>query len=59
MVNLRNKQPDDRAEKPLELVHLDLAGPIEPAALDGYRYSLVCVDDFSTLTIVYFFETTI
>ena len=54
MVNLRNKQPDARAEKPLELVHLDLAGPIEPVALDGYRYSLVCVDDFSNLTIVYF-----
>ena len=54
MVNLRNKQPDARAEKPLELVHLDLAGPIEPVALNGYRYSLVCVDDFSNLTIVYF-----
>ena len=39
MVNLRNKHPDARAGKPLELVHLDLAGAIEPAALDGYRYS--------------------
>ena len=56
MVNLRNKQPDARAEKPLELVHLDLAGPIEPVALDGYRYSLVCVDNFSNLTIVYVFR---
>ena len=43
MVNLRNKHSDARAEKLLELVHLDLAGAIEPASLDGYRYSLVCV----------------
>ena len=42
-VNLRNKHLDARAEKPLELLHLDLAGPIEPVSLHGYRYSLVCV----------------
>ena len=35
----------DRAEKPLELIHADLCGPIEPETLGGSKYFLLIVDD--------------
>ena len=38
-----------RASKPLELVHIDICGPISPSALGGSRYFLLIVDDFSRL----------
>jgi len=53
MTNCRNRQPDAKAESLLEKVHLDLAGPIDPAAKDGFRYALVCVDDYSGISCVY------
>lgn len=34
----RSGDPDEKAKGVLELVHVDLAGPIEPAAKDGFRY---------------------
>ena len=42
-----------RATKPLELVHTDVCGPINPAAFDGNRYFVVFVDDFSKFCVVY------
>ena len=45
--NTRNREPDVRATQPFELVHIDLSGPIEPAAKDGFRYTIVFTDDFS------------
>ena len=36
-----------RAQKPLELVHGDLCGPITPATPGGRRYILLLVDDYS------------
>ena len=36
-----------RAEKPLELVHMDLCGPIKPPTLGGKSYFLLIVNDFS------------
>ena len=56
MCDARNRQPDSRASKPLELVHIDLAGPIDPIAKDNFRYALICVDDFSNCTAVYFLK---
>ena len=38
-----------RTSKPLELVHIDIYGPISPSALGGSRYFLLIVDDFSQL----------
>ena len=31
----------------LELLHMDLMGPMQVESLDGKRYAFVCVDDFS------------
>jgi hypothetical protein len=36
-----------RAKKPLELVHMDLCGPITPPTADGKKYFLLLVDDHS------------
>ncbi|KAD3067463.1 hypothetical protein E3N88_35343 [Mikania micrantha] len=42
-----------RAEKPLELIHPDLCGPIAPCTSSGNRYFLLLVDDFSRFMWVY------
>ena len=33
----RNREPDEKANVPLEHVHTDFAGPIEPTAKHGFR----------------------
>ncbi|XP_060959367.1 uncharacterized protein LOC133030592 [Cannabis sativa] len=40
--------------KVLELVHVDLMGPMQTASIAGKRYVMVCVDDFSRYTWVNF-----
>ena len=40
--------------KVLELLHLDLMGPMQVQSLDGKRYACVCVDDYSRYTWVKF-----
>ena len=37
-------------KRPLELLHLDLFGPVQPMSMGGRKYSLVVVDDFSRFT---------
>ena len=54
MCKTRNREPDQRAKAPLEFVHCDLAGPIEPVAKDGFKYALSFVDDFSGTNMIYF-----
>ena len=39
-----------RATEPLELIHIDICGPITPTTLGGSRYFLLIIDDFSQLT---------
>ena len=53
----RNRQPDARAKAAFNLVHTDLAGPIEPEAKEGFRYTLAFTDDFSGAVFVYFLKT--
>ena len=43
-----------RAEKPLELLHADLCGPITPSTLAGNNYFMLIVDDYSRYTWVFF-----
>lgn len=49
MSQCRNRNPDKRANAPLELIHTDLAGPIEPSDKNRYRYMMAIVDDYSCL----------
>ena len=41
-------------KRPLELVHMDLMGPIQTRSTNGKKYIFVCVDDYSRFTWVYF-----
>ena len=50
----RNRKPDARATAPLELVHTDLAGPVDPASKEGFKYCLAFTDDFSGAVFVCF-----
>ena len=53
----RNRQPDRRAVSTFELIHTELAGPIEPADINGHRYATTFTDDFSGAIFVYFWKT--
>ncbi|GJR44934.1 integrase, catalytic region, zinc finger, CCHC-type containing protein [Tanacetum coccineum] len=41
----------------LELLHMDLCGPMQVASINGKKYILVIVDDYSRFTWVYFLHT--
>jgi hypothetical protein len=40
--------------RPLEMLHIDLFGPIAYRSIDGNKYGLVIVDDYSRFTWVFF-----
>lgn len=52
----RNHKPDVRATEPFELVHTDLAGPLDPIAKNGFKYDMVFTDDFSGNIFTYFLK---
>ena len=54
--NSRSRKADAKASMPLELVHTDLAGPIEPISQDGHKYAISFTDDFSGAVSVYFLK---
>ena len=45
-----------RATSRLELVHMDLCGPMREPNWDGARYAYFLTDDFARKTFVYFME---
>ena len=45
-----------RASSILELIHSDLAGPMEEKSIGGANYFLTFIDDFSRKTFVYFLK---
>ena len=49
----RNRNPNKRATAPLELVHTDLAWPVDPASKEDFKYCLAFTDDFSGAFFVY------
>lgn len=53
MPQFRNRDPDEKACKILDLVHADLAGPIDPVALHGFKYAINFTDDYSGMMHVY------
>ena len=56
MCQAPSPKPDERAKSPLEFVHCDLAGPIDPVARDGFKYALCFVDDYTGINMVYFLK---
>lgn len=52
----RNRNPDVCATAPLELVHPDLAGTIDPASREGFRYSIAFTDDYSGTVLCIFYK---
>jgi transposase InsO family protein len=45
-----------RTDRPLELLHMDLIGPIAYISIDGSKYCLVIVDDYSRFTWIFFLQ---
>lgn len=52
----RNREPDRKATKPLQLVHTDLAGPMRTPSIEGHRYAQSFTDDYSGTMFVYFLK---
>jgi hypothetical protein len=42
--------------RPLELLHMDLFGPIAYLSIGGSKYGLVIVDDYTLFTWVFFLQ---
>jgi hypothetical protein len=42
--------------RPLELLHMDLFGPVAYLSIGGSKYGLVIIDDFSRFTWVFFLQ---
>lgn len=51
-----NRQPSTRAERKLELIHSDLAGPL-PESWGRSRYFIIYIDDYSRMTWLYTLQT--
>nr|GFB12365.1 hypothetical protein [Tanacetum cinerariifolium] len=45
------------SKRRLQLLHMDLCGPMRVASINGKRYILVIVDDYSTYTWTYFLRS--
>nr|GEX23839.1 retrovirus-related Pol polyprotein from transposon TNT 1-94 [Tanacetum cinerariifolium] len=50
-------KPVPNLKQRLHLLHMDLCGPMRVAGINGKRYVLVIVDDYSRYTWVYFLRT--
>ncbi|KAM2065114.1 hypothetical protein EV1_027910 [Malus domestica] len=50
------KESTTRTQKPLELIHTDVCGPIKPSSWGKNNYFLLFIDDFSRKTWVYFLK---
>jgi len=46
-------QPATRAKEPLELIHSDLCGPIDPTTYGGANYYVLFIDDYTRMTHIY------
>nr|GFB74651.1 ribonuclease H-like domain-containing protein [Tanacetum cinerariifolium] len=50
-------KPVPNSKQRLHLLHMDLCGPMRVASVNGKRYVLVIVDDYSRYTLVHFLRT--
>ena len=56
MTNDRNRDPRARSTVPLQLVHTDLAIPIDPVSSEGFKYAIAFTDDYSSASFAYFLQ---
>nr|GFA27576.1 integrase, catalytic region, zinc finger, CCHC-type, peptidase aspartic, catalytic [Tanacetum cinerariifolium] len=54
---ISSTKANSKFEKRLHLLHMDLCGPIRIASINGKRYVLVIVDDYSRYTWVHFLRS--
>ena len=52
-----NSRNSRRTRFPLELVHMDLVGPMQVTSIGGSTYFMTFIDDFSHRTWVYFLKS--
>lgn len=45
-----------RAKQKLELIHIDISGPMKTFSLNGSRYYVLFIDDITSLCWVYFLK---
>ncbi|GKD77136.1 retrovirus-related pol polyprotein from transposon TNT 1-94 [Tanacetum coccineum] len=50
-------KPEPSTNEKLQMLHMDLCGPMRVASINGKRYILVIVDDYSRFTWVKYFRT--
>jgi hypothetical protein len=43
-------------KRPLEIVHTDLVGPTTTKVLEGERYFMLLVDDYTRMTAIFFLK---
>ena len=51
------KDSVDRAKNALDIVHVDIVGPVTPVSVDNHRYAISFVDMFSRYLKIYFMKT--
>lgn len=56
MTRTRNRISDEKADKNMELIHCDLAGPMSIPSREGSKYAISFVDDCSGVVFVYFLK---
>ena len=49
--------PLKKLHKKLELIHLDLAGPMQNKSLQSSYYTATFIDDYSSHAVIYFLKT--
>ncbi len=52
--NVHYREPDVRAKEQFQLVHTDLAVPIDPIAKDGFQCAIILTDIYSGCFFTYF-----
>ena len=50
------REAGSKASKKLERVYTDIKGPIEPASINGYRYAITFVDEYTNHAVVKFMK---
>ena len=52
----RNTLREGNSDEGKKTLRIDLAGPIDPVAKDGFRYAITFVDDYTGIFMVYFLK---